>query len=69
MYVSWAMSVFCNRGAKLWAKCWYSGWSLIVFGIKYIFAFLRCGKGCLLRGHGIGPGFVSMSPQSISFLR
>jgi hypothetical protein len=50
-------------GANVFAMCWYSGCSLIVFGMKYILALFLCVAGCVCRMLGIGPGLDSMSPH------
>ena len=50
-------------GANVFAMCWYSGCSLIVFGMKYILALLLCIAGCVCSMLGIGPGLDSMSPH------
>ena len=44
------------------AKCWYSGFNLIVHSIKYILPLFLCVDGCVCRTLGMGPGLVSMSP-------
>ena len=65
--VSWCFG--CAKftlGENSLAKCWYSGWSLIVLGMKYILHLFLCAAGCVFSKLGIGPGFVSMSPHSIS---
>ena len=47
---------FWKIGANVWARCWYSGWNLIVLGIKYISCLLLWVVGCVLSMSGIGPG-------------
>ena len=49
--------------ANVFAMCWYSGCSFIVFGMKYILALFLCVVGCVRRMLGIGPGLGSMSPH------
>ena len=49
-------------GANVFAMCWYSGCSVIVFGIKYVLAFF-CVTGCVRKISGIGPRLSSMSPH------
>jgi hypothetical protein len=58
----WFGCVVFRHAAKYFARCWYSGCSFIVHGIKYILFLLLCDGGCVLRMFGIGPGLVSMSP-------
>ena len=53
-------------GENFLAKCWYSGCSLIVFGIKYILHLFLCMGGWACSRLGMGPGLVSMSPHSRS---
>jgi hypothetical protein len=50
-------------GANVLARCWYSGCSFIVFGMKYVLALFLCVIGCVRRISGIGPGLGSMSPH------
>jgi hypothetical protein len=50
-------------GANVFAMCWYSGCSFIVFGIKYVLALFLCIVGCVRKISGIGPGLSSMSPN------
>ena len=49
-------------GENDFARCWYSGCSLIVHSIKYILFLCRCVDGCVCNKLGMGPGLVSMSP-------
>ena len=49
-------------GENIFARCWYSGCSLIVHGMKYILFLFLCGVGCACSISGMGPGLVSMSP-------
>ena len=58
----WFGCVAFKHGANCFARCWYSGCSFIVQGIKYVLFLLLCGGGCVLSMSGIGPGLVSMSP-------
>ena len=51
-------------GENCFARCWYSGCSLIVHSIKYILFLFLCVGGCLCSMLGMGPGLVSMSPLS-----
>ena len=53
-------------GENCFARCWYSGCSLIVQGMKYILHLILWGFGCFCSRFGIGPGLGSMSPLSIS---
>ncbi len=53
-------------GENCFAKCWYSGCSLIVHVIKYILLLFLCGFGCFCSKFGMGPGLGSMSSLSIS---
>ena len=62
----WFGCVIIMLGANCFAKCWYSGCSLIVHGIKYNLHLFLCVFGCFCRRFGIGPGLGSMSPLSIS---
>ena len=55
--------MFFSIGANVFAMCWYSGCSFIVFGIKYMLARFLCVAGCVRRMFGIGPGLSSMSPH------
>ena len=55
--------MFFSMGANVFAMCWYSGCSFIVFGINYILALFLCVAGCVCRMLGIGPGLSSMSPH------
>ena len=50
------------------ARCWYSGCSLIVQGIKYILFLFLCVVGWFCSKFGMGPGLGSMSPHNISSL-
>jgi len=50
-------------GANVFAMCWYSCCSFIVFGMKYMLALFLCVAGCVYRMLGIGPGLDSMSPH------
>ena len=52
-----------SMGANVFAMCWYSGCSFMVFGIKYMLALFLCVAGCVRRMLGIGLGFNSMSPH------
>ena len=58
----WFGCVVFRHAANCFARCWYSGSSFIVQGIKYILFLLLCDGGCVLSMFGIGPGLVSMSP-------
>ena len=58
----WFGCVAFKHGANCFARCWYSGCSFIVQGMKYVLFLLLCGGGCVLSMSGIGPGLVSMSP-------
>ena len=62
----WFGCVVFRYAANCFAKCWYSGCSFIVQGIKYVLFLLLCDGGCVLSMFGIGPGLVSMSPQRSS---
>jgi hypothetical protein len=55
--------VWFSIGADVFAMCWYSGCSFMVFGIKYVMARCLCVAGCVRKRSGIGPGFSSMSPH------
>ena len=55
--------VVFNMGLNVFAMCWYSGCSFIVFGIKYTLALFLCVVGCACRMLGIGPRLSSMSPH------
>ena len=55
--------MFFSIGANVLARCWYSGCSFIVLGMKYMLALLLCVVGCECRILGIGPGLDSMSPH------
>ena len=50
-------------GANVFAMCWYSGCSFIVFGMKWMLALFLCTVGCVCRMLGIGPGLGSMFPH------
>jgi hypothetical protein len=62
----WFRCVVFKHGANFFAKFWYSGCSFIVHGIKYVLFLFLCDVGCVLSKFGIGPGLVSMSPESSS---
>ena len=67
MIVSWCFGcVMFRMGENCVAKCWYSGSNLIVHSIKYFLHMFLCEEGCIWSILGMGPGFVSMSPLSIS---
>ena len=51
-------------GENCFAKCWYSGFNLMVHSMKYILHLFLCVDGCVWRILGMGPGLVSMSPLS-----
>lgn len=55
--------MFWNNGLKLVARCWYSGWNLIVLGMKYVACRLLLVVGCVCIIFGIGPGLASISPH------
>ena len=65
MAIAWWCSgcVLLSIGANVFARCWYSGCSFKVFGIKYVLAIFLCEIGCVRRMSGIGPGLSSMSPH------
>ena len=58
----WFGCVVFKHAENFFARCWYSGCSLIVQGIKYILLLDLCDGGCVLSMSGIGPGLVLMSP-------
>ena len=62
----WFGCIVFKHAANVFARCWYSGCSFIVQGIKYILLLFLCDDGCVVSMFGIGPGFVSMSPQRSS---
>ena len=67
MVVSWCFGcVIFMIGENCLARCWYSGCNFIVFSIKYILHRFLCVVGCANSILGMGPGLVSISPQSIS---
>lgn len=49
---------------NFFAKCLYSGYRIIVHGMKYVLFSRLCFVGCACRTFGIGPGLASMSPHS-----
>lgn len=59
----WSWCVFINSGLNVLARCWYSGWNLIVLGRKYVVCRLLWSVGCFCSRFGIGPGLVSLSPH------
>ena len=54
-------------GANVFAMCWYSGCSFIVFGMKYSLALFLCVAGSVCRMLGIGLGLDSISPHFSNF--
>ena len=48
------------------ARCWYSGYNLMVHSMKYFLHMFLCVEGCVCRILGMGPGLVSISPLSNS---
>ena len=62
----WFGCVRFMLGEKSFARCWYSGSNLIVHSMKYILHLFLCVGGCDCSMLGMGPGFVSISPLSIS---
>ena len=62
----WFGCVRFITGENDFARCWYSGCSLIVHGTKYLLHLFLCVDGCACSMLGMGPGLVSMSPLRIS---
>ena len=60
----WFGCVMFIIGENCFARCWYSDCNLIVHSIKYLLYLFLCVDGCVCRILGMGPGLVSMSPQS-----
>jgi len=58
----WGCVMF-TAGANFFVRCWYSGCSFIVHGMKYIQHRFLCVDGCSVSISGIGPRLVSMSPH------
>ena len=54
--------IFFNTGAKIFARCWYSGCNFIVHVMKYVLYLLWYGDRCASSIFGIGPEFDSISP-------
>ena len=59
----WFGCVVFRHAENCFAKCWYSGCSFIVQGIKYVLFLFLWDGGCVLSMFGIGPRLVSISPQ------
>lgn len=59
----WSWCVFWKKGLNVLARCWYSGWNLIVLGKKYVVCLCLWAVGCDCIILGIGPGLGWISPH------